>query len=70
MVKGKDGIHIALLMMVKNEKKRLHVSLESVKDVVDSFVIYDTGSTDNTMEICEEYANKFNIPLIQDQSLK
>ena len=63
MVKGKDGIHIALLMMVKNEKKRLHVSLESVKDVVDSFVIYDTGSTDNTMEICEEYANKFNIPL-------
>ena len=55
--------HIAVLMMVKNEKKRLHVSLESVKDIADSIVIYDTGSTDNTLEIAETFAKKHNILL-------
>lgn len=55
--------HIALLMMMKNEKKRLHVSLESVKDYVDSFVVYDTGSTDNTLEILKDFTDKHKIPL-------
>lgn len=56
-------IHIAILMMVKNEKKRLHVSLESVKDFADSLIIYDTGSTDNTIEICRDFCKKYDIPL-------
>ena len=56
-------VHIAVLLMVKNEKKRLHVSLESVKDFADSLVIFDTGSTDNTIEICKEFSEKYNIPL-------
>jgi glycosyltransferase involved in cell wall biosynthesis len=54
---------IALLMMVKNEEKRLLVSLESVKDVVDSLIIFDTGSTDSTLDIVETFANKNNIAL-------
>jgi glycosyltransferase involved in cell wall biosynthesis len=57
------NIHIAVLMMVKNEKKRLHVSLESVKDFADSLIIYDTGSTDNTVQICKDFSEKYNIPL-------
>ena len=57
------SIHIAVLMMVKNEKKRLHVSLESVKDFADSLVIFDTGSTDNTIDICKEFCEKNKIPL-------
>ena len=56
-------IHIAVLMMVKNEKKRLHVSLESIKDFADSLVIFDTGSTDNTIDICKEFCEKNKIPL-------
>jgi glycosyltransferase involved in cell wall biosynthesis len=56
-------IHIAVLMMVKNEKKRLNVSLESVKDFADSLVIYDTGSTDETIQICKDFSSKYNIPL-------
>ena len=56
-------VHIAVLMMVKNEKKRLHVSLESIKDFADSLVIFDTGSTDNTMDICKEFCEKNKIPL-------
>lgn len=56
------SIHIAVLMMVKNEKKRLHVSLESIKDIADSLVLFDTGSTDNTIEIAESFCKSHNIP--------
>lgn len=60
---SKKDVHIALLMMVKNEKKRLSVSLQSVLGVVDSIVLYDTGSTDNTIEIAEKFCKSHNIPL-------
>ena len=56
-------IHIAVLMMVKNEKKRLNVTLESVKNFADSLIIYDTGSTDNTIQICKDFSEKYKIPL-------
>lgn len=55
--------HIALCMMVKNEHLRISVSLESVVGVIQSLVIYDTGSTDNTVEIIEEFAKKHSLPL-------
>lgn len=56
-----SNVHIAVLMMVKNEHKRLHVSLESIKDFADSFVMYDTGSEDDTIEIAESFCKKHNI---------
>jgi len=55
-------VHIAALMMVKNEKKRLHVTLESVKGFADSIVMFDTGSTDNTIQIARDFCNVNNIP--------
>ena len=55
--------HIALLMMLKNEEKRIKVSLESIIGYVDSIIIYDTGSTDNTINILKEFSEKHNIPL-------
>ncbi len=60
---NKKSPTIGLLMMVKNEEKRLHVSLESVKNVASAIVIYDTGSTDNTVNICVEFAKKYKINL-------
>ena len=42
-------------MIVKNEEKLLPQCLESVKDVVDEMVIVDTGSTDDTVAIAENY---------------
>ena len=48
-------------MMLKNETKRLHVSLNSIKDFADSLVVYDTGSTDDTIEICEKFCKENNI---------
>jgi len=59
----KKKVHLALLMMIKNEAKRLHVSLESVRKYVSSMVIYDTGSTDNTLTILREFCTTHNIPL-------
>jgi glycosyltransferase involved in cell wall biosynthesis len=55
--------HIAVLMMVKNEKARLHVSLDSIKDFADSLIIFDTGSTDNTIEILRDFSASSGIPL-------
>jgi glycosyltransferase involved in cell wall biosynthesis len=56
-------VHIALLLMCKNETKRLHITLNSVVGHVDSIVAFDTGSTDNTIEILKEFSEKHNIPL-------
>ena len=57
---SKSSKTIALVMMVKNEHLRIKVSLESVKDFVDSFIILDTGSTDNTISIIKKYASEYN----------
>jgi glycosyltransferase involved in cell wall biosynthesis len=54
---------VVLVMMVKNEEKRLEVSFNSVKDYVDTFVILDTGSTDRTTMIIKNYCKKHNINL-------
>jgi glycosyltransferase involved in cell wall biosynthesis len=55
------SLHIAVLMMVKNEKKRFHVTLESIKDFAGSLILYDTGSVDDTIEIAREFCEKNNI---------
>ena len=59
---SKQSPHIALLMMVKNEQKRLLVSLNSVLGNVDSIILYDTGSEDNTIEIASTFCQENNIP--------
>jgi len=56
-----NNVHIALAMMVKNESARIHVSLESVKGYVNSCIIYDTGSTDGTIEIISKFCEESNI---------
>ena len=56
-------VHLALLMMLKNEKLRIEVSLNSVLGIVDSVVILDTGSTDGTQDIVKNWCKKHNLPL-------
>jgi len=54
---------ISLSMIVKNEEKRLAECLESVREIVDEIIIVDTGSTDGTMAIAEQYGAKiFHFP--------
>lgn len=45
---------ITLFMIVKNESKVIRRCLESVKPFISSWVIVDTGSTDNTRSIIHE----------------
>lgn len=51
-------ITISLCMIVKNEEEVIGRCLESVKDVVDEINIVDTGSTDQTKQIVQQYTNR------------
>ena len=51
-------ITVSLCMIVKDEEDVLARCLESVSDLVDEIVIVDTGSTDRTREIAEQFTNR------------
>ena len=53
---------ICLNMIVKNESRIIRRALESVKHLIDYWVICDTGSSDNTPEIINEYFAAEKIP--------
>ena len=46
---------VSLCMIVKNEEHTLRECLESVRNIVDQMVIVDTGSTDSTIAIAQEF---------------
>jgi len=48
---------LGVSMIVKNEAECITACLESVKDA-DEIVICDTGSEDNTVELCRKYTDK------------
>lgn len=53
---------ICLNMIVKNESHVITRCLESVKDVINYWVISDTGSTDGTQDIITNYFDQHRIP--------
>ena len=46
---------VCLNMIVRNESKIITRLLKSVEAIVDTYCICDTGSTDNTVEILENF---------------
>lgn len=48
---------LGVSMIVKNESECITSCLESIKDA-DEIVICDTGSEDNTVELCKKYTDK------------
>lgn len=46
---------VSLCMIVKDEEEYLPRCLSSIKDIVDEIIIVDTGSTDKTVEIAQNY---------------
>jgi len=54
---------ICLNMIVKNESKIIVRLLESVKNIIDCYCICDTGSTDNTVELIEDFFSKLDKPI-------
>ena len=59
----KTNMHVAAVIMVKDESKLIKRTLNSCLNVVDSLVVYDTGSVDNTVQIIRDFATKHKIPL-------
>jgi len=53
---------LCLNMIVKNESKIITRMFDTVVNIIDSYVICDTGSTDNTIEVITEYFKKHRIP--------
>jgi hypothetical protein len=51
---------IATLIMVKNEENVIQKTLNSVLGISDKIIIYDTGSTDNTLKVTEETIKEYN----------
>ncbi|HKK20880.1 MAG TPA: tetratricopeptide repeat protein [candidate division Zixibacteria bacterium] len=49
---------VSACMIVKDEEKMLPGCLASIRDWVDEIILVDTGSTDNTVKIAEEYGAK------------
>lgn len=52
---------IGLCMIVKDESHIVHEVLNSTVALIDTFCILDTGSTDNTIQIIEEFYQKAGI---------
>lgn len=67
--KNTDKVKISACYMVKNGAEDLRRSLESLAEYVDEIIVVDTGSTDGTVAIAEEFGAKiFHEPWQNDFS--
>ena len=57
-----QNVKLCLNMIVKNESKIIERLLDSVLPIIDSICICDTGSTDNTVEIIQNFMKNNNLP--------
>ena len=56
MMKKKHSLSVTII--TKNEEDRIRTCLESVKDIADEIIVFDSGSEDGTVNICKEYTDK------------
>ena len=59
---NKSDVTICLNMIVRNESKIITRLLESVLSIIDTYIICDTGSTDNTPSIIKDFFDSKDIP--------
>ena len=64
-------ISLSLCMIVKNEEAVLERILKPVSQVMDAILIADTGSSNRTKEIAEQYTSQvFDFPWCDDFLLR
>lgn len=52
---------LSVLLITKNEADRVERCLQSVKNIADEIIVLDSGSTDQTVEICKRYTENVEI---------
>lgn len=50
---------LSVVMIVKNEARNLALSLPAIADMADEMIILDSGSTDNSQAIAQQYGAKW-----------
>ena len=54
---------LGVLFMIKNEENSIKLSIESIPNYIKNVIVFDTGSTDNTIEILRAVCDKNNLIL-------
>ncbi|WP_162062308.1 glycosyltransferase family 2 protein [Vibrio taketomensis] len=52
---------LSVIVITKNEQDRIETCLQSVVDVADEIIVLDSGSTDETVNICRRYTDNVEI---------
>lgn len=52
---------LSVILITKNEADRITTCLRSVASIADEIIVLDSGSTDETITICQEYTNNISI---------
>ncbi|RJG49549.1 glycosyltransferase family 2 protein [Motilimonas pumila] len=52
---------LSVILITKNEADRVEKCLQSVAHVADEIIVLDSGSTDDTVAICQRYTDKVTI---------
>src|SRR5687768_10447489 len=61
--KNKVQSTLGLAIMLKNESKRIKTTLDSVHGICNPIIVLDTGSTDGTQKIIEDYCKENGLTL-------
>ena len=54
-----NKIPISIFIITKNEESRIGATLTPAVELADEVIVIDSGSTDNTQQICEEMGVQF-----------
>ncbi|WP_279152765.1 glycosyltransferase family 2 protein, partial [Photobacterium iliopiscarium] len=52
---------LSVILITKNEADRVELCLQSIVDIADEIIVLDSGSTDETVAICQRYTDNVTV---------